>query len=95
MASFGSSKSNFNNQDKFFYLLSISVLLLAPLSDALPLHGLFIAKYTEKHLQYIWKIILDTKDLVLPKNPCKRLLKTKFPDIYYKKSHMDYYHFSQ
>lgn len=95
-ASFMSGSLDFDNLDELLGFLTIGTLFLASLSSALPIWGLLIAKYIEENLQYILKIVLKAKaPTSASEKPQEYPLKAKFPNIYYKKSHMDYYHFCQ
>lgn len=99
-AFFAPSNSGFSglsNLDKFFNTLTISILPINTLPSILFLGillipSLSIAKYTKNDLQYIFKIILDIKVLV-PKKPCKYLLKVRFLDVYHRKFYIDCYQF--
>lgn len=51
-----------------------------------------MAKYTEDDLQRIVRAVLEAQVLAY-NEPRKKLLKTRFPDVYCSKSHMEYYNF--
>ena len=61
-----------------------------------PMEPILALKYSKVDLMTILKIFSETKGQE-PKAevPRKRSLKAKVPNIYFKKSHMDYYHFCQ
>ena len=54
----------------------------------------FITKYIEKDLQKILKKILKAY-IFFSNRLCKKLLKVRLSDIYYNKSHIEYYNFCQ
>ena len=64
-----------------------------------------VAQYLEDDLQRIFKTILDFRrpapllalSLALQqyKDPCKKPLKARFPDIYWDKTHLECYNFFQ
>ena len=49
--------------------------------------------YSEADLQRLLRICMGAKEA--PPEPRERPLKARFPDLYYRKSHMDCYHFCQ
>ena len=53
-----------------------------------------IAKYTEKNLQKILRLVLETQ-APSSDGPRKKLLKIRSPDVYYGKSHIECYNFCQ
>ena len=55
---------------------------------------LFVAKYTEEDLQQILKAVLEAQ-VPASNEPCEKSLKTRSPDVYCDKSHMEYYNFCQ
>ena len=61
-----------------------------------PVEPILALKYSEADLMRILKIFLETKGQE-PKAKVSRKqpLKAKVPDIYFRKTHMDYYHFFQ
>ena len=85
-------------------------MIFAPtpiLADTLPVSFAlsFMARYSEKNLQQIFRTVLDFSPLsaLAPafvisqqyKNPCKRPLKARFLDMYYGKTYLKYYNFFQ
>ena len=66
--------------------LSIVVILVTTLT---------VFKYTEKDLQQIFKTVLEAQAPITSKKPWDKSLKARFPDVYHKKSHIEYYNFCQ
>ena len=65
----------------------------------------FVAQYLEDNLQQIFKIVIDSRSFVLPpalvpalqqyKSSCERPLKARFANVYWGKTHLEYYNFFQ
>ena len=83
-------------------LFSISTPVVTPLIGS-TLSS--IAKYFKDEFQQIYEIILNFKPIsalagdlnILQQyeNPCKRPIKTQFPDVYRSKNHLKYYNYFQ
>lgn len=67
----------------------------SPIADlVVSLFRPFIAKYTKKNLQKIFKIILKTQAFLFNRS-CKKSLKARLPNIYFDKCHIECYNFYQ
>ena len=76
--------------------------VVAPLAASGPADS-SVVRYSEDDFQRILRIVLDSRPLApVPtpaalhyEGPCERLLKARFPDIYWGKTHLECYNFFQ
>lgn len=68
-----------------------------PIHSPRLLAAFFIMNYSEDDFQHILKRVFEIKIPVIIlaslKSPWEKLLKTRFPDVYWKKTHIKYYNF--
>ena len=73
-----------------------STAALSHASAPAPAESTLALKYSKADLMRILKIFSETKGQEpKAKVPCKQPLKAKVPDVYFGKSHIDWYHFYQ